>query len=136
MYNQRAKMKIEEADQLLKTAQNEMFRSEEDVVPFMACSKARESIVNYLTGFLLQNGVELDEVLSMESLINKCKGINSKFSELELDTILCKQENHNSKYCSDLVKVKECVAVAKKTKDFLAETSDNVEIWPISKHVK
>ena len=128
---EKIKSTLEQADQLLEVAQNEMFRSKEDVVPYLVCSNARQSISNYLTGFLMKKEVPLDTMFTIKQLLEKCQEIEPSFKELSFDHMNCSSETHDERYCNDLSKVKECVAFAEKTKKLVES-----EPWPLSKRVK
>ena len=132
MYTDKIKLKLEQADQFLEAAQNEMFRSAEDVVPHMACSSARQSIYNYLQGFLLKHGIEYHEATSLEELLNQCQKIDSKFDSFDLSLMPCRTQTHDENYCTELQTVEKCIGLAAQAKNLVVETNR----WPESKHIK
>ncbi len=132
MLSQKIQTTIEKADQYLEAAENEMFKAAEDVVPHMACSSARQSILNYLNGFLLTKGMEIDTPISLEDLINKCSDIDPKFDQLNLNIIHCRSVDHDFNYCTDLKKIEDCIKVAALAKKLVVDTDH----WPISKPIK
>ncbi|MFT7605222.1 MAG: HEPN domain-containing protein [Saprospiraceae bacterium] len=131
MYNEKIKSTLDQADQFLENAQIEMYRSKEDVVPHAACSNARQSFTQYLTGFLLKNGVEDIREMSLIALLKKCEEINPKFKNLNMDTMYCSNETHDANFCTHLGKVKECVQLATQAKKLVED-----EPWPLSINTK
>ena len=134
MHHQKIKSTWEQADQFLQSAENEMYRAAEDVVPHMVCSNARQSIVNYLNGFLLKNGIENKTTMSIEELLNQCRDIDPRFKNLKLDdNMYCSNEEHNDFFCTNLKKVEECLELATQAKKMVSEESES---WPLSKPIK
>ena len=125
------KSTLQEADQLLEAAQNEMFRAAEDVVPYLVCSNARLSTSNYLRGFLIKRGVDALTLITLEQLLSKCQEIEPSFQKLSLEHMNCSSETHDERFCTDLEKVKQCIDFAETTKKMVED-----EPWPLSKHVK
>ncbi len=131
MYNQKAQFIIEQGDQFLENAQMELFKAEEDAVPYLICSNARQSIAKYLTAFLVNQGKTDQLPESLEGLVGLCRKEDPRFNHFELEILNCNDHTHDVAYCTNLQKVKVCVDVAKKAKELLKE-----EIWPLSKPVK
>ena len=131
MYSQKAKSIIAQGDQFLDLAQQEMFKAEEDAVPYMICSNARQSLVKYFSAFLVNHDIEDELPQSVTQLHEMCKKRDARFNELEMDNLGCSDQTHDVAYCTDLNKVKICVDIAKKAKQLLEE-----EPWPLSRPVK
>ena len=119
----KANQLIEEANLLLNSALHEMERSEEDVTTFMVCYNSRQSIVNYLSSFLIRNGIELQTPVTIHSLIEQCRDEDDRFQMVDVSQILCSHDNNDEAYCLHMDKVKECVEVAKMARD--VSTSDS-----------
>lgn len=103
---------IQEADQLLATAKKELNRAEEDAITHAVCFNSRQSIINYLSSFLLQNQVEIKQPATMASLRDQCRAVDTRFSILNLDNIHCRFESDHQEYCLDVAQVEECFQVA------------------------
>ena len=78
------KTKFEQAEQLLELAKNELNRPAEDVVPYMVCRSARNSIAHYLMGFLMEKNETFYEEDTVEVLLKKCQNISNKFKNFDL----------------------------------------------------
>ena len=128
MDNQKIKSTWDQADQLLQSAEREMNRAQEDVVPSMVCSAARQSMAKYLIGFLLQNGIKTKAPQSLNTLLDQCVEIEPRFNNLKLETMFCNHETIDESYCSDLTKVKSCTELAYQTKQMVVD-----KIWPEEK---
>ena len=105
-----------EANILLLAAEKEVNRAEEDMVTHLVCMNSRQSIINYLKGYLLDNGIDPIEPNTMASLLNQCMGIDDKFSKLDLSPINCRFEVGHEDYCLEIEKVSECIEVAQLAK--------------------
>ena len=137
MNTEKIKLKLDQGDQHLEAAQNEMFRSAEDVVPQMACSSARQSIYNYLHGFLLKHGIEQNETISLVSLLEKCSQLDPKFKTIDLSKMACRTEAHDEHYCTELHTIEYCIDLATQAKQLVAETPQVAQDhWPKSRPIK
>ena len=65
-----------EADQLLRAANAEMNRAAEDAVTHLICHHSRQSIINYLKGFLLGKTIKPAEPVTMASLLAQCAEVD------------------------------------------------------------
>jgi hypothetical protein len=136
MNSDKFKLKLDQGDQHLEAAQNELFRSAEDVVPHMACSSARKSIFNYLHGFLLQHGIEQNEIISLESLLKKCSEIDPKFKAFDLSKMACRTEASDEHYCTEVHTVEYCIGLATQAKKLVKETKPtDQKHWPESRPI-
>ena len=75
---------IREAQQHLDAAWEEMARPEEDVVVYMVCKHALNSVKCYLNGFLLSAGVLRNNSDPVEHLIDECRKVDIRFQDLDL----------------------------------------------------
>ena len=107
-----AELLLREADQMLEAAQQEMNRSEEDTIAHTVCFNSRQSLLNYLTVFLLDNGVEPQDPATMAGLLEQCREVDSRFNLIQLDNIHCRFESDHQDYCLDVAQVDECFQVA------------------------
>ena len=103
------KSKFEQADQYLEAAKGELNRPAEDVVPYMVCRSARNSIAAYLKGFLLKQGEGFPEEVSAEQLLEKCRAINSNFNEIDLSAITFTKDEE---YSAEFDKMESCIDLA------------------------
>lgn len=131
MNNVNIKSTFFRADQMLRAAQRELLKSNDDTVPFMICSNARKSIANHLHAYLYDKGLEIPSSATLVELVNHCRKINPKFENIDIDTFFCGSESHDKNFCTDIKKVEACVEVAANVRDLIRD--DN---WPLSKSVK
>ncbi len=116
MQSQNVDILINEADQLLNRAEEELQRSEEDVTTYLICQNSRQSINNYLAVYLIKNGVELIQPVTMASLMDQCRAIDGRFDLIDISQIFCRHEEHDEDYCLNVEKVSDCLRIAKQTK--------------------
>lgn len=117
---------IQEADQLLAAAKEEFNRAEKDAITHAVCFNSRQSIINYLSSFLLQNQVAITQPATMVSLRNQCRAVDTRFAILNLDNIHCRFESDHQEYCLDVAQVNECFEVANQARGLvMAVLTDN-----------
>ena len=119
------------AEKYLQVAQNEMFKAEEDVVPFMICKNAHLSISHFLKGFLINKGDTVEEGATIDDLIEKCKLYNSKFASLQDQHMKCGHGLTSNTYCTTVETVEACIEAALEAKKLTIENH-----WPEAKRVK
>ena len=107
------------AHQKLRDANDELCRPEEDVVAFMVCKNSQIAINNYLKGYLLRNGIETSEDVTIDHLSEKCKEINTNFEKIDLAGFDCQASSLESRYCSGTEKVSRCFDIADSLDAFL-----------------
>ncbi len=112
--------KFEQADQYLEAAKSELNRPAEDVVPFMVCRSVRHSISNYLQGFLLKHGIAFDEAATVETLLEKCRDLNSKFDGFDLSAITFAKDDE---YSAAFDEMENCIDLAMHAKKLVGETN-------------
>lgn len=103
-----------EADQMLLAAEAEINRSAEDVVTHLVCHNSRQSIVNYLTGYLLEKGASLPHPLTLAALQENCSAVDPRFKTLDLSPIHCRFDVTDNDYCLSVQKVEECLGIARR----------------------
>jgi hypothetical protein len=104
-----------EADQLLDAASHELERAEEDVVIPMVCFNTRQSIVNYMRGYLLTRQQSPVEPLTLDHLHLQCKRLEPAFNLLDFSGFNCRHEDDDESYCLSADKVSECLKTAMQT---------------------
>ena len=82
--DQHAKMKHNIADDFFNKAKNELFKPEEDIVPYGVCQNAYNSVVSYLTGVLINRGMSIPDPIKVEELLMKCRALDDLFNDLHL----------------------------------------------------
>lgn len=130
MPTERSKQNIERANTLLKEAENEMFKAQEDLVAMTVCHNARLSVRKYLEALILKHGEEPSPANDNENLLERCKKIEPGFHEITTDSFYCRSGD----FCTDLKKLENCLAFAKKIQRFVVD--EQSETWPLSKPVK
>lgn len=103
---------LEEAVNHLRTAQQAMYRPEEDVVTYVVCKNSQEAIVDYLKAYLLHKGFETHDHETMEGLLKRCRAMEPKFKQIDLSVIDCKAQEIDDSYCLSTKKVANCQNVA------------------------
>ena len=117
--NDSAKKLYEEAVQKLKEANDELCRPEEDVVSPLVCSNSQHAIINYLKGYLIENGIETKSEDSIDSLYEQCKSINKHFEELHLSGFDCNSHKDESRFFNDSSKFSRCFDIADSLDTFM-----------------
>ena len=103
------------ADQLLMAADAEMNRAEEDAVTHLICNNSRQSIIQYLQGFLLEKKVTPDQPITLAGLLEQCATIDSRFRKVDISPIQCRFETLDQDYCLDMKTVEGCFKIARQT---------------------
>ena len=96
MENKNPDILINEADQLLNTAIEEMQRAEEDVTAYTVSFNSRQSIINYLISYLSKNGVELKKPVTMAGLMDQCRAIDGRFDLIDISQIFCRHDEEKN----------------------------------------
>ncbi len=115
----KAKEHFETAREKLNEAKEELFRPEEDIVSYLICKNSQHAIESYLKGYLLKNGVDIEDCNTIESLYKQCVAINSNFKKVDLTSFECKGHSLNSRYCNEVEKVSNCYDAADNLDTFL-----------------
>ncbi len=107
------------AQEKLNEAKKELFRPEEDIVSYLVCKNSQHAIENYLKGYLLKNGVDVEDCNTIDSLYNQCLVINKNFEKVDLSDFQCKGHDINSRYCTEIPIVTNCFDAADNLDTFL-----------------
>jgi HEPN domain-containing protein len=109
------------AEELLMAAENEMQRAAEDMVGHLVCVNARQSISNYLAGYLMENHIEILHPVSIDSLLKQCQNHDPAFNELEMEALQCRSDIQGSPYCLDPEKISVCLKTAQNVQSRVRE---------------
>ncbi len=104
-----------DADQLLMAADEEINRAEEDAVTHLICHNSRQSILQYLTGYLLDKAVHIPYPTTLDVLLEKCRALDDRFQHIDFSPITCRFDAEDKDYCLDFEKVDECFRIAQQT---------------------
>lgn len=123
MYDQRAKTALDQADQLYFSAQEELARPEEDVVPYMVCRNAFKAVNKYLIGYLIINGLDVHSSMSIEDMVTNCRKLNEGFKALNLSPFYSTSEDED--VWMDMKTMYEFIDLATQTKEIVKQNSLN-----------
>jgi hypothetical protein len=104
---------LQEATRLLELAENETYRSKEDVASFLICHNSRQALINSMSYYLIKNNIILIEPVTADSLWKQCQEQDGRFQEVNMSTINCKHEENSERYCLSVNKVSSCYDTAK-----------------------
>ena len=119
LMDKKAKEHFEKAENQLKQANNELFKPKEDVVSFIVCKNSLFAIENYLKGYLTHRGFETKSDETLDHLLERCRLLDSRFNQINIDTIDCSMDHRNDKFCEDIDKVSSCFNSADSLDTFL-----------------
>ncbi len=117
--DEKAKIHFNTAKENLKDANEELFKPEEDVVSYLVCKNSQQAIENYLKGYLSLRGFETNKEETLQNLLDRCKSLDSKFNQVDIETIDCKAHKMDSRYCQSVSKVSSCFDAADNLDTFL-----------------
>jgi hypothetical protein len=109
------------AENLLMIAEHEQERADEDVVTHLICSHSRQSIINFLTGYLRNKNIPIDQPTTIASLQQQCQAIDARFEELSLEDVQCRFELHDRYYCLEHDHVDACLKTAQHVRSIVLE---------------
>ena len=109
------------ADQLLNAAEHEEERAEEDVVTHFICTNSRQSISDFMKGYLLEKNVAIRHPASIDSLYKQCQASDKRFNNLDLNNMVCRYELNSGSYCLDKKIVDQCLDIARKVKSIVRD---------------
>ncbi len=114
-----------QAEIKLHFAAEEQMKPEEDLVHYSVCHNSRTSIRLYLTSYLLNHDKQVEANSSIMDLIKQCAEIDSRFADINLSEIECRdtKASKNYEYCLSTNKVGGCFAAAKEVRDLVKEVS-------------
>ncbi|WKK80643.1 hypothetical protein [Marivirga arenosa] len=111
------KTRLEKADELLSKAENELYKPEEDVVPYSVCQNAYRAVINYLGSYLTKHGEEFKEATPIKDLLTACRNIDPNFNELHLAPMYHPIQSEDVWMNMDTAN--SFVAMAKRTKNMI-----------------
>ena len=109
---------FEQADQKLEAAISELNRPAEDIVPFMVCRNARNSVSHYLQAFLLAHGTKHDEEVSLETLMSRCRALDNRFHHFDISAL---KFTNDDEYSADFDEMETCIDLAREAKRLVSE---------------
>ena len=107
------------ADELIRIAEHEQERAEEDVVTPLICHHARLAIYHLLKGYLLQRDIRILPPASIASLQQQCQAVDPRFDVLELDGMACRYEAPGKQYCIERDVVDHCLMAAQQVQSLV-----------------
>jgi hypothetical protein len=119
--DQITKITLDEAHAYYDTAQEELYRPEEDLVPFMICRSAFKSTGNYLAAYLFHEGIDVKDSMPLEYLLEACLEKNSRFNELNLDLLFYGNAHSVDIVNADIDTMNKYLKIAAQTRDLVTE---------------
>ncbi|TAL56868.1 MAG: hypothetical protein EPN85_14870 [Bacteroidetes bacterium] len=112
---------LKNADSLLRIADGEVHRPSEDAVTWCTCQCTRKSVMELLRSFLSDKNYSGISENSLESLLQKCKKIDSEFNNIDIACFSCKTLDNDcvGGYCLEMEKVNECFEKAIEIREFV-----------------
>jgi len=120
MNDQKIETMFEQADRLFNSAQEELCRPEEDVVPYLICRNAFLAVNKYLIGYLLKYEIDHNATMSLEVLLEQCRTTDPKFYNLNLDPLYKTNLHDEDDVFMDMDTVHEFIDLAKQTKNMVS----------------
>lgn len=97
---------------MLLRVEQEMDASNKRRVMHSVCFNSRQSLYNYLKGYLLLHEVKPGEPTSLAGLLEKCKRLDQRFETISLAPVHCRDAIHHRDLCRDRGEVEKCWEVA------------------------
>ena len=72
-----------------------------------------------LKGYLTLRGFETNGNETLQSLLDRCKSLDNKFNQVDIELIDCRANKIDSRYCQDINKVTSCFDTADNLDTFL-----------------
>lgn len=108
---------LEEAEDHLSSAESGLAKPKDDVVPYGICKEAHRSVIGFLSAFLMWNGRELPESMTVEGLLAACRETDSRFQDLHLSPFYSPTETEDVWMNPDTAN--DFVAMARHTGDMV-----------------
>lgn len=118
MYDQKIKTMLDEAEDYMQIAREELFKPEEDVVHYMVCQNSLKAIKSYLAGYLLNHNIELNPNNSIEELLIECRNTDTKFDNLKLEFLFNAYEKQDVWMNPEIAK--KFIGLAEQTKSIVS----------------
>jgi hypothetical protein len=109
---------LRNASSLLRDADRELLRPEEDSVILCACQSTKNAVKGFLKTFLAENQVD-NSSNSLEKLLEECRRLEPAFNNIQLNCFDCKTEEATDCYCLDINTVSKCFTEAKSVEEFV-----------------
>ncbi len=116
--DQKIRAATEQATNQLSNAQIGLSKPEEDVVPYSVCKSAYNAIINYLSVFLMRNGRDIPEDVTVQELLTHCREVDPIFEELHLAPFYHPTQTED--VWMNLDTANDFVAMAVKTRDMVS----------------
>ena len=84
---EKAKTPFEQAEEFFHSAQEELYKPEEDVVHYMVCRSAYKAVQNYLVAYLTSKKIATNPTMTLENLLGMCRQADQSFNDLKLDLL-------------------------------------------------
>jgi len=110
-----------EARNLMREIDREVNRPEEDAVAPFIGNSSRQCIKIFLTGFLYENGIEVQGSPGLDYLLNRCQSVDPRFMTVDLSSAPCLTAIDNE----SLDQVQQCYEVAQQIQDLVRSNSAN-----------
>ena len=129
-------MKNPTINQLLNTADEKLFWAEDefnkpttDIVGMCVCLNVKEVMSNYLQAFSIYNDKPEHSIITLNDLLEECVSLDKDFENIDLSVFMCKNENveNESRYCIAHDKTKECLAIARMTREIVIKKLNKVD---------
>lgn len=109
---------LSEADEMLDLAKEELCRPEEDVVHYKVCKHAYKAIEKYMTGYLIQHGVHIQNSNHINALLAQCQKTDKKFHNINFDPVISAEDPE--KLMMNLHTAQTFIQLAEKTRDLVS----------------
>ncbi|XOV94829.1 MAG: hypothetical protein ACFHWX_09005 [Bacteroidota bacterium] len=109
---------LTEAKSLVKTAKNELARPEEDVVTYIVCEKAYQSVKKFLMHYLEDNQIDLPGNHTIDELVKVCREFNPSFTTIDFEPMLEFRDKED--IWADMIVASLYVDIAEKTQQLVS----------------
>lgn len=110
--DKKAKQYFSKGSKKLHEADQELYKPGEDVVSLVICQSTKGSIENYLKGFLTLRGFDIEEDQTLGDLMERCRMLDSKFHDIKIEEIDCRNVKNPDLHCEEIEKFGACYEVA------------------------
>lgn len=112
MMDKKAEQYFSKGSKKLHEADQELYKPGEDVVSLVICQSTKESIENYLKGFLTLRGFDIEEDQTLGDLMERCRMLDPKFHDIRIEEIDCRNVKDSNLHCEEIEKFGACYEVA------------------------
>lgn len=110
---------LRSANQKFLLAQNELNRPSEDVVPISVCFSVRQSMLEWMQGFLQFANHTGSKDAQLDNLLAHCRACAPAFNSVKLDAVMCCKEDSSQwekSYCLAVSNLCGCLKTASEIK--------------------